>query len=183
MSNYNTFYLQTAKGEKCVDGANFKHWCNHHFKTEQIGNNQLLYCKKTSTPVTTRDKIFSTITRCHQRVGHSGRTRTYEEVKANYSWVPRITVELYLQTCPVCNVRAPVKKPPSTRPIISLGFLTRMQVDLIDMTSRPEGGYKWIMHARDHFTKYSWTFALTSKRAAEVFIMQSSFLAIKYWLI
>ena len=36
------------------------------------------------------------------------------------------------------------------------------------MTSRPDEDYKWILHARDHFTKYSWAYPLTSKRADEV---------------
>ena len=46
--------------------------------------------------------------------------------------------------------------------------MTRAQVDLIDRTSRPDEDYKWILHARDHFTKYSWAYPLTSKRAEEV---------------
>ena len=32
----------------------------------------------------------------------------------------------------------------------------------------PDGRYKWILHARDHFSKFSWTRALTSKKASEV---------------
>ena len=36
------------------------------------------------------------------------------------------------------------------------------------MSSRPDNSYKWIMHARDHFTKFSWASPLTSKRAWEV---------------
>ena len=69
-----------------------------------------------------------------------------------------VTFVLILPPCP----------PPMSCPTISLGFLTRVQVDLIDMSSQPDGDYKWILHARDHFSKFSWTFPLTSKRAAEV---------------
>ena len=36
------------------------------------------------------------------------------------------------------------------------------------MTSHPDGEFKWILHARDHFTKFSWTYALTSKKASWV---------------
>ena len=160
--------LLLPKGSKCPDGASFKFWSNQHFKTEQIGENQLVYCKKKSCPVTTKNNIFNTIFQCHQRVGHSGHTRTYDEVKSNYSWIPRVAIELFLQTCQGCQVRVPLKKPKSAKPIISLGFLTWVQADLIDMTSRPDGEMKWILHVRDHFTKYSWTFPLTSKRAVEV---------------
>ena len=36
-------------------------------------------------------------------------------------------------TCYTCNTRQPLKKPKVGTPIISLGFLTRVQVDLIDI--------------------------------------------------
>ena len=112
--------------------------------------------------------MFETIQRCHQRVGHSGRDKTFHEVKSNYAWINTNAVNLFLKTCCECNTRKSVKKPKAGKPIISLGFLTRVQVDLIDMTSHPDENFKWILHARDHFTKYSWTFPLTSKKADEV---------------
>ena len=36
------------------------------------------------------------------------------------------------------------------------------------MRSRPDGEYKWIVHARDHFTRYSWASALKTKEAIYV---------------
>jgi len=128
----------------------------------------VLCCKKSTSPVVTKEDLFSTIRQCHQRVGHSGRAKTWDEISANYSWVPRVAVELFLQTCQHCSVCQPLKQPKTAQPIISLGFLTRVQIDLIDMSSKPDGDYKWILHARDHFSKFSWTFPLTSKRASEV---------------
>ena len=41
-------------------------------------------------------------------------------------------------------------------------------MDLIDMSSRPDEECKWILHLRDHYSKFSWAHALTSKRASEV---------------
>ena len=160
--------IHLNSGAKCNDGAKFKHWCKNYFKVETIGARNLLYCGKTSLPVTTKEDMFDTILRCHLRVGHKGRDKTFDEVKKNYSWINRKAVQMFLQTCPTCNTRQPLKKPKAGKPIISLGFLTRVQVDLIDMTSRPDEDYKWILHARDHFTKYSWAYPLTSKRADEV---------------
>ena len=52
--------------------------------------------------------------------------------------------------------------------IVSIGFMTRLQMDLIDMGMRPDGEFKWILHCRDHFMKYSWGFALPSKEARYV---------------
>ena len=36
------------------------------------------------------------------------------------------------------------------------------------MRARPDGEYRWIAHARDHFTRFSWTRPLKSKEAKNV---------------
>ncbi|CAH1264333.1 KRBA2 [Branchiostoma lanceolatum] len=108
------------------------------------------------------------VANCHSRVGHSRRDKTWIEIKNNYAWVRHDFIALYLSTCRECSTRVPLKKPAAGRPIIALNYMTRMQMDLIDMTSRPDEDYKWILHMRDHFSKFSWTHPLTSKRASEV---------------
>jgi len=46
--------------------------------------------------------------------------------------------------------------------------MTRMHINLIDMTSRPDQHHKWILHMQDHFSKFSWTHPLISRHTAEV---------------
>jgi len=70
--------------------------------------------------------------------------------------------------CDHCQSRRAFTKPPAGKPIISIGFLTRLQVDLIDMRSASYDGYNFIMHVKDHFTKFSWLYALKSKEAIHV---------------
>jgi hypothetical protein len=70
--------------------------------------------------------------------------------------------------CDACQTRRSFPKIPSGKPIVSIGFLTRLQVDLIDMRSTSYNGYNFIMHAKDHFTKFSWLFPLPSKEAMHV---------------
>ena len=41
-------------------------------------------------------------------------------------------------------------------------------MDLIDMRSMPDGEYKWILHTKDHFTKFSWAYPLKTKEAESV---------------
>ncbi|CAF4627543.1 unnamed protein product, partial [Didymodactylos carnosus] len=58
-------------------------------------------------------------------------------------------------------------------PIISLGVMTRLQIDLIDMRTRPDVisidvSYLWILNCIDHFSKSSWSYPLQSKSAVEV---------------
>jgi transposase InsO family protein len=36
------------------------------------------------------------------------------------------------------------------------------------MRTRPDGDYKWIAHAKDHFTRFSWACPLTTKEAKYV---------------
>ena len=43
-----------------------------------------------------------------------------------------------------------------------------MQIDLIDFRTLPDGEYKWILNAQDHFTKMCWLKPLKDKSAIEV---------------
>ena len=127
-----------------------------------------MYCKKTSRPVVTRESLFQNIKKCHERVGHSGREKTWSEVQANYSWIRYDTISPYLKTCSQYSLRKPLKNRPCGKPIISLGFLSSFQIDLIDITSRPDQDFKWIFHMRNHFSKFSLAYPLRSKCALEV---------------
>ena len=58
--------------------------------------------------------------------------------------------------------------------------MTRVQMDLIDMRSRPdqiEGKiFKWILQLKDHFTKFCWAQPLQTKEASEVhFVVRNIF--------
>ena len=41
-------------------------------------------------------------------------------------------------------------------------------MDLVDLSFEPDSKYKYVCHVRDHFSRFSWAKALTSKRAIEV---------------
>lgn len=51
---------------------------------------------------------------------------------------------------------------------MSIGYLTRVQMDLIDMRSIQDGEFQWILHTKDHFSKFSWAYPLCSKEAQPV---------------
>ena len=46
--------------------------------------------------------------------------------------------------------------------------MTRMQMDLIEMRSAEYNGFKWIFHAKNHFSKFSWLRPSISKEAVGV---------------
>ena len=89
-------------------------------------------------------------------------------MKQRYAGIPQQAVCIFIKMCDACQVRRSVSKPISGKPIVSIGFMTRMQVDLIDMRSVAYDGFNFIMHAKDHFTKFSWLCALPSKEAKNV---------------
>ncbi|KAK7096157.1 hypothetical protein V1264_005490 [Littorina saxatilis] len=160
--------LRLQRGELCEDGPKFKMWCKKKFKLEHIGSMQIVYCTKASCPVVTYEEMFETIRKCHEKVGHSGRDKTWSEVRANYAGIKHSVLDIFLKTCTACTQRQPSKSPPAGRPMINLEFLLRLQIDLVDMRSQPDGEFKWILHARDHFTKFSWLYPMKTKMAAEV---------------
>ena len=63
---------------------------------------------------------------------------------------------IFIELCDQCVSRKVFPKEVCGKPIISLGFMTKIQMDLIDMRSAKYNGFKWIFHAKDHFSKYSW---------------------------
>jgi hypothetical protein len=138
------------------------------YKLEKVGSKHLIYCAKSNSPVVTKEELFDKISRCHTNVGHSGRDKTWAEVRANYSGVKFSMIDLFLKTCTSCSQRQVTKNPPSGSAMINLSFLLRIQIDLIDFRSRPDHDYKWILHARGCFSKFSWAYALRTKTAAEV---------------
>jgi hypothetical protein len=90
------------------------------------------------------------------------------ECNQHYYWLPSSVIDIFLQCCSSCQLRKFVKAPVVSTAIISVGFLTRLQIDLIDFRTRPDKDYKWILHCKDHYSKYSWCYPLTSKEAQGV---------------
>ncbi|XP_025198496.1 KRAB-A domain-containing protein 2-like, partial [Melanaphis sacchari] len=54
------------------------------------------------------------------------------------------------------------------KPILSKTFNSRAQVDLIDMQSNKDGGFKFILVYQDHFTKFVSLRPLKTKTSSEV---------------
>jgi hypothetical protein len=161
-----------------------KFWAKKHFYMDRIGDQDILYSLKEKLPVVTFENLFEKINECHTAVGHLGRDKTWHEVIFNktrnymfflsskvsrrYSCVPLKTVIIFIGLCDQCVTRKIFPKPICGKPIVSVGFMTRMQIDLVDMSSVEYNGYKWIFHAKDHFSKYSWLYPLPSKEAINV---------------
>ncbi|CAF2943784.1 unnamed protein product [Rotaria sp. Silwood2] len=146
----------------------FKFGAKKQFVLVKIGEQQVLYSSKQKLPVVTFENLFERINECHTAVGHLGRDKTWHEISRRYSFVPLKMVKIFVELCDQCASRKLFPKPIVGKPIISVGFMTRMQIDFVDMRSVEHNGFKWIFHAKDHFSKYSWLYPLTSKKAVNV---------------
>ena len=101
---------------------------------------------------------------------HSSKNKTFAALNQRFFGIKRQEVEFLLKHCRTCTqtksqprtARAPLK------PIKAHNVFERIQIDLIDMSTTPDGVYKWILHIVDHFSKFSSSFALKSKHAIEV---------------
>ena len=97
--------LSAEKGHKTVEGAKFKHWAVNNFKKTTLGEKEILICSKTDCPVVTRDEVFSVIQKCHVRTEHSGRDKTWHEVKTSYAGIRYPLIGLFIETCSTCSTR------------------------------------------------------------------------------
>ncbi|CAF2691319.1 unnamed protein product [Rotaria sp. Silwood2] len=142
-------------------------------KDIKIAGNDIVTCVKSKKPLCVYEAFHKIIFEAHIAVSHGGREKTYSEISSQYSWLPRFCVEIFLKQCLPCQTRKPIKHHVVSKPIISLGIMTRLQIDLIDMRTRPdkispEIVYCWILNCIDHFSKFSWAYPLKNKTAAEV---------------
>ena len=81
------------------------------------------------------------------------------ELHLHYSWLPRFDIEVFIKQYISCQTRKPLKEHVISKPIISIGVMTRLQIDLIDMRIRPDvidpgNVYIWILNCIDHFSKF-----------------------------
>ncbi|CAF1510262.1 unnamed protein product [Didymodactylos carnosus] len=164
--------LEKGKSSKSFSPA-FAFWARKNFEKKEISGVDILYCISSKKPVCIYESFYHIIQECHKNISHGGRDKTIAEVAIHYSWIPRNVIEIYLKHCSACQLRKPIKHPVVSKPIISLGVMTRLQIDLIDMRTRPDVisidvSYLWILNCIDHFSKFSWSYPLQSKSAVEV---------------
>ena len=126
-------------------------------------SNVILPCEEIFTAI--KDLHYVTL---HYVTKHVGYHNTFEKVSSRYSNISRNLVEEFVKLCPTCSENKNQVTHAPLQPIISSGFWQRMQIDLVDMTSVPDGHNTKIGHCVDHFSKYHVLFPLKSKSAVEV---------------
>ncbi|CAF3853491.1 unnamed protein product [Rotaria magnacalcarata] len=154
--------------------ARFISWCRTTFVIQNTGAKFLLYDSKTKKAVLIYESMYNVYKHTHIETAHAERDKCLDSLSLNYSWYNRKLLQLFIKNCSACQKRKPIVKPMLSKPIIALEFMARVQMDLIDMRTRPDAMsdrkvYRWILQLKDHFTKFCWAKPLEHKESREVY--------------
>ena len=131
--------LSLPKGVPCNSySSKFVYWTKCNFNLVKIAGSDIVFCVKLKKPVCVYEAFYNVISEAHINASQGGREKTYSEIISQYSWIPRFCIEIFLKQCIPCQTRKPVKHHIAPKPIISLGVTTRMQIDRINMRTRPD---------------------------------------------
>ena len=107
------------------------------------------------------------ITRAHDAIGYAGARKTHQRLMKEVYGISQDNIEALLPGCKICAVNHTNNTKPPLEPIVAIRVLERVQINLIDFRHQPDGRFKWIMHIKDHVSKFSALFTQTSKEASE----------------
>jgi len=130
-------------------------------KTENYNNPTLKMAQAAQ-----KGEIFNILRDVHLSTGHGKELVIFKNVSKSYFNISRIVCGIFCDECATCALtRNNVKKcKAGHRPILTSGFGSRGQVDLVDLQSSEYEGMKWLLSYVDHGTKYAATCALPNKQ-------------------
>ena len=120
--------------------------------------------------VVPNEHLYDTISKDHINLGHAGITKLMQYTRSKYSNVTQQAVTLYISLCEECErkKKKDCSKSIVVKPIRSNEVHERMQVDLIDMQSDPDGEFNYILNMQDHLSKFVHLRPIKQKTAVEV---------------
>ncbi|KAL4083365.1 hypothetical protein QTP88_028689 [Uroleucon formosanum] len=114
------------------------------------------------------DKFFDIIHAAHIEKGHGDRDRINRMLKKKFKNINVEAINVYLKMCETCQKKHSMPNKGLVKPILHNDMNSRCQIDLIDMQSNPNNGFKYIMVYQDHLTKFVIIRPLRCKRAEEI---------------
>ena len=100
----------------------FLRWCRQSVILRPIGGHQVLCDIKNIKPVLLFEDMYEVYQDRHKQTAHSGRDKCQEYISANYSWLNRTLLQLFITQCSACQTRKSIKLQSLTKPIIALGI-------------------------------------------------------------
>lgn len=118
--------------------------------------------------VVSDDEIFDVVEHEHNAIEHQGMNKTWHEIAPRYHGIPRDAVNWIIKRCSVCHSQQPNYRALFDVPIVSMNPMERIQMDLIDMRLNPDAQYQWVLHIKDHFSRFCMLFPIRERTSAEV---------------
>lgn len=137
---------------------------------EDSGRERLIKTGTANGPkyVLTLDEMFDILVATHTSTGH-GRRQKMIAMASGYENISRSLIEIFLNNCMLCHEKKSLtKKTIVSLPMVMHHYIEKMQMELIDMQSKPDGEFKWILVCQDHFTKWISLRPLRHKSGLEV---------------
>jgi hypothetical protein len=137
----------------------------------------LRICNDNNEVLPRYEQLYDIVKIFHSQLIHPNSRTLYKAIRQHFICIPRWVVEIYHKLCPQCSQQ---RAKPETkahkrpiRPIHSNGICDRFVVDLIDYRHNPGGKslnlgieFKYLFHARDHFSGFSFIEPMMDKSAA-----------------
>lgn len=114
------------------------------------------------------DRIFDVVVREHNSIEHQGMNKTWSEIAPRYQGIPREAVNWIVKRCSICHSQLPNSRALFDAPITSEKPMERIQMDLIDMRLCPDRQYRWVLHIKDHFSRFCMLFPVSDRTSMEV---------------
>jgi transposase InsO family protein len=92
----------------------------------------------------------------------------WQAIQLDYYGITQDDLEDLLEHCQNCQKCLLNRSRGPLRPIVSSKNFERVQVDLINMSNHLDGQYKWILHAKDHYSKFSLLWPLEAKTVESI---------------
>ena len=116
------------------------------------------------------EDILDACMKVHKSIGYQGRAGMEKEGAKFYTNMTWPIIELFLQYSVNYKLkqRKTINYSAVFHPIRSENLNSRMQIDLVDFQSLPDGDLKWVLNAQDHLTKFCHLRPLRDKTAFAV---------------
>ena len=108
------------------------------------------------------------IERIHAEGSHNSYKKLFQRVKKEVFGISRAEIQGLVEYCQVCLLKRQNTTSALLQPIVVGEILARVQADLINICTKPDREYVWILHLNDHFSKFSMLYAFTSKKSSEI---------------
>ena len=99
---------------------------------------------------------------------HIGQVAMWGKLSSAYFGISRELVRAYVRKCATYQQTPKRLNKAALVTISAKTMFERVVIDLIDFNNKPSHGFKYILHAVDHFSKFHWAWALQDKRPATV---------------